>query len=116
MPAKLVPITPEVLAWAIAEAGLTAHEVADRTDVEPGELESWLRNEAKPGTGALDKVAKLLGRSRSFFLRPRPPQGQTAQVSLRVPYGERGERELTPEERVHVRMALRRQRIAKFAA
>jgi Zn-dependent peptidase ImmA (M78 family) len=116
MPTKYVPINGSVLSWAIQDAGLTVDEVAQGADVGSDEIESWIRGEDRPSTGAINSVAKVLGRSQSFFLRPRPPQRRSAQVSLRVPYGERGERELTPDERVQVRMALRRQAIAKFAA
>lgn len=56
----------------------------------------------------MNRVAKELGRSASFFLRPRPPQRRETQVSLRVPYGERGERELSPEEPAAVPSAFRR--------
>lgn len=116
MAAKLMPITGDVLAWAIADAGLSVDEVAHRASVSLPQVESWLAGDDKPTTGELNRVAKVLGRAPSFFLRPRPPTKANASVSLRVPYGERGERSLTPEERVHIRRALRRQKIARWAS
>ena len=37
-----VPVTPEVLDWAIAESGYTLPEIADAAGVELADLRAWL--------------------------------------------------------------------------
>lgn len=116
MPKKRMPISSDVLAWAIAESGTTVEQLAEQADLNVSDLAHWLDQSDQPGIGELRRVGKVLNRTPSFFLRSRPPQQSSSAVTLRIPYGERAAPEVSPEERTYIRRALRQQKIAKWAS
>ena len=52
MPKVAVPITPDVLAWAISESGFSPEQVAAEAKVDPSDLQDWLAERAQPGVTA----------------------------------------------------------------
>lgn len=109
MAATLVPITPEVLDWAIDESGYSRAEVADAADVDVSALEAWLTGEAQPTTTQTRRIAGKLHRQFAVFLLPAPPAGEALSVRFRHPLGTREARELNPTERRYLRRARRLQ-------
>lgn len=67
-------VNPEVLRWAVSDAGYDVAALADATKRSQDVVESWLNGGKKPHKGDLDKIAKLLGRNPYFFFRDAPPQ------------------------------------------
>jgi Zn-dependent peptidase ImmA (M78 family) len=115
MATKSIPINGDVLRWALDEAGMDTRRLAKEVAAEPADIEAWINGDSKPNASRFKLLADALERPPSFFLRKHPPQQSQAIVSLRVPFGNKGHRELTPEERVEVRRALRIQKIAKWS-
>ena len=52
-----VPVTPEVLDWAITESGYTLPELADAAGVDLDDLNAWLQGKARPGVTAALRTA-----------------------------------------------------------
>jgi len=105
----LVPVTPDVLDWAIRESGFSRAEVARGAGVDEAQLERWLREEEQPTLTAMRKVASKLHRQLAVFLLPTPPKSQGVGVRFRHPIGSKHERALTPDERRFLRRARRLQ-------
>jgi transcriptional regulator with XRE-family HTH domain len=105
-----VPITPEVLDWAIGESGYTIPEVADAAGVDVADLNAWLNGRSRPGVTAVRSLAQTLRRPVAAFLLPRPPGGEGPDVRFRHMPGVPS-RELTPNERRYIRKAARLQRM-----
>lgn len=105
-----VPITPEVLDWAIGESGYTVLEVADAAGVDVADLNAWLKGRGRPGVTAVRSLAQTLRRPVAAFLLPRPPGGDRPDVRFRHMPGVPS-RELTPDERRYIRKAARLQRM-----
>ena len=105
------PVTPDVLKWAIDESGLSLHELAERLKIEPAHITAWMAGTDKPTRGQLTRLAEKLKRPRAMFFLPDAPVANSLPGGLRSPAGVRGEgrRELTFEERLHVRRARRLQ-------
>jgi Zn-dependent peptidase ImmA (M78 family)/transcriptional regulator with XRE-family HTH domain len=110
VPATLVPITPQVLDWAIADSGYSRAEVAAAAGVEVSELEAWLRAELQPNITQARKIAAKLHRQLAVFLLPAPPRSDRPGVQFRHPLGERETRDLNPKERRYLRRAQRLQK------
>jgi Zn-dependent peptidase ImmA (M78 family) len=110
-----VPVTPEVLDWAIAESGYTVREVADAAGVDLADLNAWLKGKARPGVTAVRSLAQTLRRPVAAFLLPRPPAGDRPEVRFRHMPGAPS-RELTPDERRYLRKAARLQRMIAWLA
>jgi Zn-dependent peptidase ImmA (M78 family) len=115
MPAVHVPITGSVLAWAIAEAGLTPVQAANRLGLDPNDLSLWIQGEELPPKGEFDKLCRLLGRSESFFFLSTPPVNVPTTASFRNPPGQDDYRP-TPDDLKQVRLAENVQQIAKWLA
>jgi Zn-dependent peptidase ImmA (M78 family)/transcriptional regulator with XRE-family HTH domain len=109
----LVPITPEVLDWAIRESGYSADEVADRANVPRGELRAWVRQEAKPTLTQTRSLAKALKRTPSTFLLPRAPESPPLPAEFRHAPGSHRTKP-TFEERRYLREAHRIQQVMKW--
>jgi len=73
-----VPITREVLHWAIGESGYTVPEVADAAGVDLVDLHAWLKGKSRPGVTAVRSLAQILRRPVAAFLLPQPPRSETA--------------------------------------
>ena len=104
------PVTPEVVAWAIDESGLSVEEIAGKLDklkVVPADVSAWATGTEQPTRGQLTKLAETLRRPRAMFFLPEAPEADSLPDGLRKPAGERAtdQRELTFDERIHVRRA-----------
>jgi len=110
-----VPITPELLDWAIGESGYTIPEVADAVGVDIADLNGWLKGTGRPGVTAVRSLAQTLRRPVAAFLLPRPPGGLRPDVRFRHMPGAPS-RELTPDERRYIRKAARLQRAIAWLA
>ena len=105
----LVPITPRVLEWAIAESGLSHSEVAESVRVDESELERWIAGQEKPAVTKCRRLAATLHRQLAVFLLPAPPAYERIDVSFRHPIGAQFRRALRPDERRFLRLARRLQ-------
>ena len=115
MPAPTyVPITPDVLGWAIEQAGLDAESVAARTDVDRGVIDQWVSGKGQPSKTQFKKLARLLRRPQAFFFLEAPPADEGVPPAFRHPPS--GERESTREELEAVRRARRIQKISIWAS
>ena len=110
-----VPVTKEVLDWAIAESGYTIPEVAEAAGVELEHLKAWLNGTARPGVTAVRSLAQTLRRPVAAFLLPQPPSLDRPDVRFRHMPGAPS-RPLTPTERRYVRKAARLQRMIAWLA
>ena len=104
-----VPITPEVLGWAIHESGHEAGAVAEAAGVDRRTMNAWLAGQATPNLTQFHQLAAFLKRPEAVFFLPRPPQGPQVEVELRSPPGAK-RREPSPDELLHIREAARLQR------
>lgn len=104
-----VPITPEVLDWAIRTSGYSQNEIADKLDISPSTLRSWIAGNEKPGLTGLRRLAILLKRPLATFLLPAPPRSASVHVEFRHPPGE-ARRSLNSVEVNNLREASRIQR------
>ena len=104
--AKLSPVTPSVLRWALAEDGRSVLEVAGALRVEPAELEAWARGDAQPVVGQVSDLARVLQRPRVLFFLPSPPTRSALPDGFRHPPGG-GDRSVSAEVLKHARRAKR---------
>ena len=104
---EYAPVTPEVVAWAIDESGMAPDEIARRVKVESAAVSAWAKGAEKPTRGELTRFAETLKRPRAMFFLPDAPEADSLPDGLRKPAGERAadQRELTFDERIHVRQA-----------
>lgn len=114
MPAVLAPINPDVLDWAMQEAGFDKAALAAKVKEDVGLVEQWLKGAAQPTTGQFDKITKALARSRSFFFLPRPPATHQVPVAFRATPGGRGQ-DLLEADVAAVRRARRVQRLTRWS-
>src|SRR5437879_3971774 len=82
---KPVPITPEVLKWAIHESGYTDVQVADEVGVKLSQLRAWLAGTERPSLTHFRKLAVLLKRTPATFLLPAVPAQPARPVHYRHP-------------------------------
>ncbi len=68
-----VPITPEVLSWAVEESGYSDEQIAAHIGVSADDLASWTRGDTRPTLTPLKKLATKLHRQLATFLLPAPP-------------------------------------------
>jgi Zn-dependent peptidase ImmA (M78 family) len=108
MPRTEVPISPEVLRWALDESGYSDDQIAEAVGVGTDDLQMWTTGRAKPGLTQLKRLATKLHRQRAVFLLPEPPQTPPVQVQFRSISGESA-RPLSPKERQYLRRAHRQQ-------
>jgi Zn-dependent peptidase ImmA (M78 family)/transcriptional regulator with XRE-family HTH domain len=102
-----VPITREVLDWAIKESGLSVSELAEEVHIDETNIKAWLSGSALPAVSELRAVAAKLHRQLAVFLLPSPPEGDIPPIAFRHPLRRR--RALNFEERRYVRRAARLQ-------
>lgn len=103
-----VPITPEVLRWAIDESGYSDEQIAEALGVGTDDVRLWTTGDARPGLTQFKRLATKLHRQRALFLLPKPPQHSPLQVQFRSLSGE-SPRPLNPKERQYLRRARRQQ-------
>lgn len=104
-----VPITGEVLAWAVRESGYTPEAVAEKLGVPPATLREWITESSQPTVGQFRQLATFLKRQEAVFFLPRAPRVAKPRVQFRHPPGV-ASRPMSPRERLHVREAARLQR------
>ncbi|MEX2281099.1 MAG: ImmA/IrrE family metallo-endopeptidase [Gemmatimonadota bacterium] len=109
-----VPITPEVLLWAIDESGLTPDDVASAASVAPNVLTAWLAGLDRPTLTQARALSGKLRRPLASFLLPRTPRIQPPPVQFRATPGVR-RRDLNSDERLVLRDAVRIQRVVAWA-
>ena len=104
---EYAPVTPEVVAWAIDESGLSPDEIARRVKVAPAAISAWATGAEKPTKGELTRFAETLKRPRAMFFLPEAPEADSLPAGLRRPAGERARtaQELTFGERLWMRRA-----------
>ena len=107
-------INPDVLAWAMDQAGISVVSLSESVHVSDELVGQWLSGAGKPSTTELRNIAKALRRPTSVFFLPRPPQSSHTAVAFRAPLGKRGAREITPDELNEIRQASRRQKIVDW--
>ena len=105
-----VPITPEVLRWAVEESGYTDELLADHVDVSVDDIASWKRGDTRPTRTPMRKLATKLHRQFAMFLLPAPPTQAPLQVQFRS-IGPQLLRRFSPKERRYLRRARRQQEI-----
>lgn len=103
-----VPITPDVLRWAVAESGASIPEVSQAAGVDVREFEAWLQDQSKPSVTQIKRVATKLHRQVAVFLLPAVPAEPRLQIEFRHPVGQEP-RPLTAVERRYLRRARRLQ-------
>lgn len=104
-----VPITPEVLDWAIRTSGYGENEVAEKLGISTSTLKAWLSGAEKPGLTLLRHLAAVLKRPLATFLLPNSPRSATIHVEFRHPPGN-PRRHLNAVEATYLREASRLQR------
>lgn len=104
---EYAPVTPEVVAWAIDESGLSLEDVAGRLKIESTAVGAWVGGTEQPTRGQLTKLAETLKRPRAMFFLPEAPKADSLPDGLRRPAGERARtaQELTFTERLWMRRA-----------
>lgn len=107
--ATSVPITPEVLNWAVKESGHDPDAVASSAGVSSATVEAWMTGREQPTLTQFHKLANFLKRPQALFFLPRPPRTRRPDVEFRYPPGA-ARREWLPEERLNIREAARLQR------
>jgi Zn-dependent peptidase ImmA (M78 family) len=107
-------INPQMLDWAMRDASFDLPDLADATGRPQDLVEGWLSGEAKPQTGDLRKMAKLLGRSIHFFFLPEPPSAARPAAEFRAAIS--GEATTPSQEILEVRFARNVQKIATWSA
>jgi Zn-dependent peptidase ImmA (M78 family)/transcriptional regulator with XRE-family HTH domain len=105
VPGKVVPVTADVVAWAIHDAGFDEAAVAKTLKVPTSTVRAWTKGNELPLTGQFRQLAKLLNRPPSFFLQSEPPPTPTTAPRFRR-HAASGDREpLRPEEARALRTA-----------
>jgi Zn-dependent peptidase ImmA (M78 family) len=115
MPKTEVPITPEVLRWALDESGYSDDQIAEAIGVSIGDLKMWTDGRAKPGLTEFKKLATKLHRQRCVFLLPERPKTRKVSVQFRSISGE-APRSLNPKELQYLRRAHRQQEMLGWLA
>lgn len=113
MAGKPSPITPSVLAWAIAEDGRNHIDLATAVGVDEAVLDEWLEGESLPTVGEVSRLASVLRRPRAMFFMPRPPESASLPASFRHPPGD--DRLVSAAARRSVRLARRMQSVISGA-
>jgi Zn-dependent peptidase ImmA (M78 family) len=108
-----VPITREVLEWAIEESGFTPAELAEEARIDSDLLMQWVTGDARPGVTELRSLARALRRPFATFLLPTRPKTSRPQVQFRHLPGQDA-RPLSPVELRYLRKASRLQHMAEW--
>src|SRR2546425_3647955 len=93
-----VPITPDLLRWAVDESGLSVTEVSQAAGVDEEQFEAWLRDRGKPSLTQIKRIATMVHRQVAVFLLPTVPSEMRPPIEFRHPIGQDA-RSLNPIER-----------------
>lgn len=108
-----VPVTPSVLSWAMDRVEVDNQSLSDAIKVPEKDLQSWLTGESSPHMGKLREIAKFLGLSPYFFLRPNPPESTSStKVAWRTAL--ESVPDASPDERRSIIQAGKIQRLASW--
>lgn len=99
-----VPITPDVLAWAVETSGYDLSEVARQLDIDGRLITRWLSEDEKPTVTQFRSLARLLRRPTATFFLPDRPKSSVVQVQFRQAPGGTIRR-LYPKENLCIREA-----------
>lgn len=80
-------INPELLIWARERINADPEYLARRAGTKLHIYQSWEGGEVRPTHKQLQKVAKVLGRSPSFFYLQNPPEEPEPRMEMRRVYG-----------------------------
>ena len=109
-----IPITPEVLYWAIKQSGYDEETLADKLDVPSDIVREWASGVSLPLKSKFDRLTKILKRPSALFFLPEPPEVSHSPVSFRHPAD--SEREsLSPKELQYIREVRRIQQTLGWA-
>jgi Zn-dependent peptidase ImmA (M78 family) len=103
-----VPVTPEVVSWAVDQSGFTVEQIADAVDTDAHAVRAWMTGAKRPSLGEARKLARKLRRPLALFLWPAPPSDEPPRVAFRAPLASEM-RDLNPTERRYIRQAARLQ-------
>lgn len=112
MPIIEAPITGTVLRWALDDAGISVDAAAQKLAVKPSQVHSWILEDARPGKGQLNALAKLVNRPSSFLFLPRPPAVQPLVTAFRTRPD--GGNEVSAETAEGLRLAQRVKKIMRW--
>jgi Zn-dependent peptidase ImmA (M78 family) len=104
-----VPITPDVLRWAVRESGYDRPTIAHALDVPRTTIDAWMSGEDQPTRTAFRRLAKLLARPEAMFFLPKAPSPKNIEVKFRAAVGGTV-RKPSPLELLRIRQAERLQR------
>ncbi len=107
------PVTPAVLRWALDEDGRSDVDLADKLRVDEDTLLAWSKGDARPTTGQVTSLAKVLQRPRALFFLPAVPERAGLPTSFRHPPG--AAREASANVRRWLRQARRVQEAVAWA-
>lgn len=103
-----VPVTPEVVSWAVDQSGFTVEQIADAVDTDAHVVRAWMTGARRPSLGEARRLARKLRRPLALFLWPAPPSDEPPRVAFRAPLVSEM-RDLNPTERRYIRQATRLQ-------
>lgn len=112
--ATYIPVTPRVLEWAMAQAGVSDEDLAVRCETSPDVVEDWRRGEAQPTKTQFNRLVTRLRRPSAVYFLADPPEDDSAVRAFRAPTGGASNRELTDKELVAIQSAERIQAIARW--
>lgn len=104
-----VPVTGEVLEWAIREGGFTVSAFADRIGSTPDRVRAWIAEEDQPSKTEFNSIVGVLRRPSAMFFLPEPPTQTAVPPTFRKAPGSRN---VTPQELIEIRWALGLQELA----
>ena len=105
-----VPITPEVLTWAIEQSGFTREQIATKVGIDVTKLQAWEKKAEKPNLTSFKKLANVLRRPSAVLFLAEPPSTTRPSVEFRHP-PTIGRNILNPTERRYLREVGRLQRV-----
>ncbi len=112
MPAVQVPITGDVLDWAIKEGGFTVAAFAERIGTDVESLHAWISETERPTKTQFSEIIDALRRPSAMFFLPEPPTQTALPPKFRKAPGPHA-RNVTPYELIEIRWALGLQDIAR---
>lgn len=105
------PVNPKVLAWARAEGGWAAEQVARTLQVKPERVLAWEHGDRKPTFRQIENLARFFHRPLSLFFQSAPPElPPLAAEYRRLPGVEVGAE--SPTLRLAIRQMLNRRGLA----
>lgn len=107
-----VPITGDVLDWAIKEGGFTVPAFADRIGTDVESLRAWISESEAPSKTGFAAIVDVLRRPSAMFFLPQPPTQTSLPPKFRRAPGPHP-RNVTPYERIEIRWALSLQEVAR---